>query len=221
MNNRLYWFQYSLFLLLLGSVCCGRIYGGEITFELKSVKKNSETPLVFEEKKYRLPIHQANVLAGAYDGLELEFSKKIDNITQTFIFHFPSTNKLRVQENWELKGDSQQHLVFQYFLSSLPLTLTPADFEGLTSGRVTHVRPDVLLTRSIPTSKNSSHVDYFHFSQFSVTLKRFSIKNDRLSLQAIFKGTMDESVIKYTKNLYEVSGIIELSNILLGLTDIE
>ncbi|MFA5842670.1 MAG: hypothetical protein WC882_03280 [Candidatus Gracilibacteria bacterium] len=192
----------------------------EARFDLTLLQSNPDANLM-KETSFEFPLDSAVVMDGAYTGIEFNFSTQVGKETRELTFYLPGVDSFNVWGAWD-SGKTQFEYQISDFSSAQPLVLTQDDFVDAWDGRNERpVTAYISLTRTTPSSSNSSDVIYYNFPTFELTLHSFSIEKNRLSATLTFKGQMDESLPLYSGAFYDLSGTFEIHDVSLETMDID
>lgn len=173
---------------------------------------------------YDFSLDGAYTLAGAYDGLELNFSMPYEPAGGTlyFMVHLPSTNSFQLSEFYGHDEEGSGIFTMIAFLETTPLTLTPDDYTDLVDAFEYPLRPQITIEHWHPVASGQSDVEYVHFPSFAFTIESLTVKDSLLSMTATFEGEIEaDYAATYGLPMYSMEGSIDLSNVSLGLIEID
>jgi hypothetical protein len=170
-----------------------------VIFKIDSPPNMRPTEVKFKTADYRFPIKSVYVMEGSNSGIEIEFQKKeTDTNTLSLFFMLPSGNAFQVYSKY--KG-------YEYKVPEIPCTITNEDFKGIKSSRVhMDVLSYIYLSRNIRLAPNHSSVESVYFEIFSINIKEFNIKEDKINFSCTFTGELSENQLKVQDTNYKISG---------------
>jgi hypothetical protein len=181
-----------------------------VKFKIETPPNTSQAEYKFKTGDYQFPIKNLYVMEGSNTGLEMEFQKKEDEKnTLSLFFALPSGNTFKVYH--KDKG-------YEYKTPDIPCTITNDDFKDILSARVHQtVHAYIYVQRNIRIASDQSKVESVYFEIFSINIKEFNIKEEKMNFSCTFTGELSETQLKVQDTEYKISGELNIKDFAIGI----
>ena len=183
-------------------------------FSLSVYEMDCESKLEINTGDYTIPLTGVFIKSGSYNGLFIEFKKKISDTDELELaINLPSGDVFNVYHGYN---------EVNYDVPDVPFSLTEKDFEGIISRRSNkEVKAYIRLQKLTEREENTFSAYDINFAGFKIYVERFSINDKKISMSCKFEGCVSDEEIKNFDKKFKIIGVFNIQDLNLGYIKVD